>query len=187
VRIVIPTHQPGSWFDSTIRSIADQDYPNLSVTLVHGVGEGELLERHRSIIERLELIEAPDDSGFGAKVNLAVIAAEEQFVLICHDDVAFQEGAVSALVRERLRRDDSRTIVAPKLVDWNDQRLLMPGGFDADQFGDTTALVKPGDLDQDPATSIRVNRTGSQRCSVHRRRHCSSIVSSSATLENSTS
>ena len=40
--------------------------------------------------------------------------------------MAFADGAVSTLVREWLRRGDRKTIVTPKLVDWNDARLAEP-------------------------------------------------------------
>lgn len=86
--------------------------------------------------------------GFGAKVNAVAQAATEPLLLIHHDDVAMSNGTVSALVREWLRRSEPRSLVAAKLVDWTDPGRLMPAGFDADRFGATAPIVKPGDLDQ---------------------------------------
>ena len=148
VRVVIPTREPGAWFDDVITSLADQDYPNLSISLVHDEGERALLKRHRESIEALDLVEAGAKSGFGAKVNAVAEAASEPLLLIHHDDVAMEPGTVSALVREWLRRKEPRSLVAAKLVDWSDHGRLMPAGFDADRFGTTAPIVRPGDLDQ---------------------------------------
>lgn len=148
VRVVIPTRDPGPWFDDVIAALAAQDYPQLSVTIVHGEGEGPLLERHQASIPGLELIEAPDRAGFGAKVNAVAEAATEPLLLIHHDDVAMEPGSTSALVREWLRRREPRNLIAAKLLDWSDPEKLMSAGFDADRFAMTSSTVNPGDLDQ---------------------------------------
>ncbi len=148
VRVVIPTSDPGPWFDEALAALADQDYPNLSVSLVHDAGEAELLERHREVIDTIEFVEMGEKAGFGDKVNAVAESATEPLLLIHHDDVAMSSGTVSALVREWLRRNEPRSLVAAKLTDWTDSRRLMPAGFDADRFGATAPIVKPGDLDQ---------------------------------------
>lgn len=148
VRVVIPTRDPGPWFDDVIASLASQDYPEMKVTIVHGEGEGSLLERHRSTLPDLELVQSPNDMGFGAKINLVAASCSEQLLLLHHDDVAMEDGALSALVREWLRRQDSRNLVAAKLLDWSDPRQLMSAGFDADRFAVTSSTVTIGDIDQ---------------------------------------
>ncbi len=144
----MPTKAAGSWLDATMASIAAQDYPSLNVTVVHAPGEADLLEMHRRTLPDLQLVESADGAGFGRQVMQAIESATEPLLLICHDDVRFEPGAVSALVKERLRRADDRAIIAPKLVDWNDPTQLMPGAFEADRFGATAAMSRPGDLDQ---------------------------------------
>ena len=148
VRVVIPTHDPGAWLDDVIASLAEQDYPNLSISLVHDDGERSLLKRHTDSIESLDLVDSGEKAGFGAKVNAIAESASEPLLLIHHDDVAMEPGTVSALVREWLRRKDERSLVAAKLVDWTDPVKLMSGGFDADRFGSTAPINRPGDLDQ---------------------------------------
>ena len=157
VRVVIPAHDVGSWFDDVISGIEAQDYPTLAVTVVHGAGDGESFARHKDTIENLQLLSVDSATGFGAKVNAAANDASEDLLLILHDDVALEGGAIAALVREFLRRRDPRSIVAAKLLDWSDPRRLMPSGFEADRFGATASLVRPGDFDQgqqDRATGL---------------------------------
>lgn len=148
VRVVIPSRDPGPWFDDVISALAAQDYPQLSVTIVHGEDEGPLLERHRASLPDLDLVECSNDVGFGEKINVVAGSTSEQLLLIHHDDAAMDPGAVSSLVREWLRRRDSRNIIGAKLLDWSDPRKLMPAGFEVDWFAMTTATVKPGDIDQ---------------------------------------
>ena len=157
VRVVVPAHDVGSWFDDVISGIEAQDYPTLAVTVVHGAGDGESFARHKDTIENLQLLSVDSATGFGAKVNAAANDASEDLLLILHDDVALEGGAIAALVREFLRRRDPRSIVAAKLLDWSDPRRLMPSGFEADRFGATASLVRPGDFDQgqqDRATGL---------------------------------
>ncbi|MGI9604760.1 MAG: glycosyltransferase, partial [Acidimicrobiales bacterium] len=157
VRIVIATREPGPWFDATSASLADQDYPHLAITIVHEPGDAELLAPSLQALPDYELIEVDDGTGFGSKVNLAADRANEPLLLICHDDVALETGAISALVKEWLRRSEDDTIIAPKLVDWTTPSKLALSTFDADRFGETVSLVRPGDLDQgqhDRATEV---------------------------------
>ena len=148
VRVVVPTLAPGPWLDDVVEALAAQDYPNLSVSIVHGPDDGPLLERHRSTLPDLELLSAAPETGFGEKINMVANAADEPLLLLHHDDLAMEQGTLSALVREWLRRDDPRTLVAAKLVDWAEPERLMPAGFNADRFGETSSVVRPGDLDQ---------------------------------------
>lgn len=148
VRVVVPTHEVGPWFDDVVAGLEMQDYPSLAVTIVHSPGEAELFERHRSRLGEVTLIAADNAAGFGTKVNSAASVATEDLLLVLHDDAALAPGAIAALVREFLRRRDPRSIVAAKLLDWNDPKRLMPSGFEADRFGVTASLVRPGDFDQ---------------------------------------
>ncbi len=139
---------PGPWFEEMLQSFADQEFHDFALSLVHEPADGEWLAGRCERFEFVEMVEAPEDSSFGQKVSVGVEATSEPLLLICHDDVAPAPGVLSLLVREHRRRNEPRSIIAPKLVDWNDPTRLMPTGFDADRFGDTAAIVAPGDLDQ---------------------------------------
>jgi len=149
VRVVIPTREPGPWFEDALSALLAQDYPNIVVSIVHDSNDHELLERYGARFDDFEFVDAgKEDAGFGSKVNLVAEAADEPLILIHHDDVAMDVGTVSALVREWLRRKEPRSLVAAKLIDWNNPAQLMPAGFDADRYGETVPIVRPGDIDQ---------------------------------------
>ena len=148
IRVIVPTLDPGPWFDDVVASIAAQDYPALSVTIVHGESDGTMLQRFAAELGDVDLVRAADDTGFGQKVNAIAESSSEELILILHDDVAMEPETVSAMVREWLRRRDERTLVGAKLLDWSDSERLMPAGFFADRFGEIEAAVNAGDLDQ---------------------------------------
>ena len=102
VRVIIPTSEPGPWFDTVLESLSDQDYPALAVTLVHGPNESRGLPYEIDDIAGLTSVEVADGLGFGAKVNQAAMMSEEPLLLIMHDDVALEPSSLSSLVREYL-------------------------------------------------------------------------------------
>lgn len=148
VRIVLPVYEPSPLLDETIQSIQDQDYPHLSLTIVHEASATGELARHIEENPNFDLARVPDGLGFGARMNHAITDIEDPLLIVCHDDIAFAPHAISTLVREFVRRADDRTLVAPKLLDWHDPTRLVPAAFDADRFGETAAMVRRGDLDQ---------------------------------------
>ena len=148
VRVVVPTLDPGPWFDDVVEGLAAQDYPAMSVTFVHGRDDGAMLEGQVSDLDYIDLRDTPDSEGFGKKINAVAESSEESLLLILHDDVAMEPGTVSALVREWLRRRDEHAVVGAKLLDWSNAERLMPAGFAADRFGAVENSVNPGDLDQ---------------------------------------
>lgn len=148
VRIVMPTVDPGPWFEEVISSLSAQNYSSFSTTIVHGEDDGVMIESQVADLDDVTLESLPADAGFGEKVNAIAEASTERLLLIMHDDVALGDGAVSGLVHEWVRRRDERSVVGAKLLDWNDSERLMPAGFVADRFGQTRFSAQPGDLDQ---------------------------------------
>ncbi len=144
----MPTLDPGEWFDDVVEALSAQDYPALSVTVVHGEDDAALIRNKVEALGKVNLVRADDDTAFGKKVNAVAESATEQLVVVLHDDVALEPGTISSLVREWLRRKDERSLVGAKLIDWSSTNRLMPTGFSADRFGQIREIVKPGDLDQ---------------------------------------
>lgn len=164
VRVIVPTLDPGPWFDDVISGLAEQDFPAFSVTIVHGESDGPLLQRRVEALDNVNLVRSNDKTGFGEKVNAVAESSSEQLMLILHDDAAMEPGALSALVREWLRRGEESTLVGSKLLDWVDPRCLMPTGFFADRFGAVDEVIKAGDLDQGQQDRIVDNFGTSTAC-----------------------
>lgn len=154
VVVAMVAHEPGDWFEEALQSLADQDYPNLSV-LVMGAGENpDLLSRVAAVLPSAYVRTIEGNPGFSAAANEVLGVVEgASFYLFCHDDVALAPDAIRHLVEEALRSNAS--IVGPKLVDWDDPNRLLEVGLAADKTGVVASLVEPGELDQEQHDSIR--------------------------------
>jgi GT2 family glycosyltransferase len=151
---VVVAHEPGPWFEETLASLADQDYPNLAI-LVVDAGSAEPVKPRvaqaapRAFVRRLE-----ENPGFGAAANEVLEVVDgAAFYLLCHDDVAPAPDATRLLVEEAFRSNAG--IVGPKLVDWHDPRRLLQIGEGMDQVGYGLPLVERGELDQEQHDSVR--------------------------------
>ena len=156
---VMVVHEPGDWFDETLRSLAAQDYPSLrSLFLLTPAPEQELADttsRIRRTLPSAFVRELPADVGFGPAVNevLRLVEGDNGFFLVCHDDVALDPKAVRIMVAELFRSNAG--IVGPKLTDWDQPRLLQHVGLGLDRFGEVDPLVEPGEVDQEQLDAVR--------------------------------
>jgi GT2 family glycosyltransferase len=152
-------HEPGDWFDETLQALADQDYPNLrSLFLVAARDDAQLEEiatRIRAVVPGAFVRRAPGNLGFGPVANevLRLVDGDNGFFLLCHDDVAPARNAVRVLVAELFRSNAG--IVGPKLVDWDEPRLLQHVGLGLDRFGEVDPVVEPGEFDQEQHDAVR--------------------------------
>ena len=107
--------------------------------LVQSLGEGRVI-RHAS---RRGL------SRSFAEIVLLPIAAEADFVLLLHDDVAMDPEAVARMVEAtQLPGVENAGIVGAKVVDWDQPRRLRDVGRSADRFGHPYSALQDGEIDQ---------------------------------------
>lgn len=156
---VMVVHDPGDWFDETLQSLADQDYPNLRtlflVTARDDADVEQVTTRIRAVLPGAFVRPVPDAPGFGAAANevLRLVEGDNGFFLVCHDDVALGRHAVRLLVAELFRSNAG--IVGPKLVDWDEPRRLQHVGLGLDRFGEVDPVVEPGEHDQEQHDAVR--------------------------------
>lgn len=155
---VMVVHEPGDWFDVTLRSLADQDYPNLRTLFLltsDEAGHEALTARIRSVIPSAFVRSLPGNPGFGPAVNdvLRLVEGDNGFFLVCHDDIALQPDVVRLLVAELFRSNAG--MVGPKLTEWDQPRMLQHVGLGLDRFGEVDAIVDPGEADQEQHDAVR--------------------------------
>jgi len=152
-------HEPGDWFAETLAALAAQDYPNLrTLFLVRADDDAELAaatERIRGVIPSAFVRRAPTDGGFGEAANevLRLVEGDNGYFLVCHDDIAPAPSAVRMLVAEMFRSNAG--IVGPKLVDWDNPRVLQHVGLGLDRFGEVDSPVELGEVDQEQHDAVR--------------------------------
>jgi GT2 family glycosyltransferase len=156
VRVVVVAHDPGEWFEDSLASIAAQDYPRLSVSVVvsgvAGADDAFGARVHR-VVADAEVVPLLADRGFSPAANAAIGGASGAFLLICHDDVALAPDAVRLLVEEAIR--SNAAVVGPKLVDWDDPRRILQVGIGADKTGAESPHAERGELDQEQHDAVR--------------------------------
>ncbi|HWL45708.1 MAG TPA: glycosyltransferase family 2 protein [Ilumatobacter sp.] len=156
---VMVVHEPGDWFDDTLAALAAQDYPNLRtlflVTPTDDATFNQLTDRIRSKIPSAFVRHAPANDGFGTAVNevLRLVEGDNGLFLVCHDDIAPASDAVRMLAAELFRSNAG--IVGPKLVEWDQPRVLQHVGLGLDRFGEVDSPVDEGEVDQEQHDAVR--------------------------------
>ncbi len=157
---VVVVHRPGDWFDETLRSLAEQDYPNLdTLFLIAGdpvAADGQpLAEWITSFLPDAHVRVIGGNPGFGAAANevLRLVEGDSGFFCICHDDEAIEPDAIRALVEELYRSNAG--LVGPKLASWEDPAVLQHVGLGLDRFGEVDPLTEPGEYDQEQHDAVR--------------------------------
>ncbi|HEU5149152.1 MAG TPA: glycosyltransferase family 2 protein [Iamia sp.] len=151
---VVVTHDPGPWFEDVLRSLAAQTYEPLSVLVVDTASEVDPSARVAAVLPQARIKRLDHDPGFAAAANQVLDLVEgAAFLLLCHDDVALEPGAVRTLVEEAFRTNGG--VLGPKLVDWHDPRLIRSVGGAADKTGAPAPFAEPGELDQEQHDAVR--------------------------------
>jgi GT2 family glycosyltransferase len=151
---VVVAHDPGTWFEETLASIASQDYGELSVLVLDtGTGEG-LAARVAAVLPSAYVRRFDQNRGFAATVNeVRSMVDGAAYYLVCHDDVALDPDTVHLLVEEAFRSNAG--IVSPKVVSWDDPQLLVHVGMSVDKGGSVVERVQPHEIDHGQHDAVR--------------------------------
>ena len=144
---VMVTSDPGDWFEDSLRSLARQDYENLSILVIDNASEHDPTGRIADVVPSAYVKRLAGDDGFSSAANDSIAAVEgAAFHLILHDDVRLEPNAVTTLVSEAFRANAG--VVGPKLVDWDDPAHLDSVGYSVDPYGFAASIAEPDELDQ---------------------------------------
>ena len=154
VVVVVVAHDPGDWFEATLRSIDEQTYENLAVLVIDAGSAQPVAARVAAVLPDAHERRLSTNPGFGPAANEVLKAVQgAAFYLLCHDDVRLEPDAVRLMVREAFRSNAG--IVGPKLVRWDDDHRLLQLGMGADKLGQPAPMVEPGELDQSQHDGVR--------------------------------
>src|SRR5688500_10706 len=73
---VVVTHDPGPWFEEALSSLAEQDYPNLSILVIDAGSREDPTPRIAAVASRAFVRRLDDNPGYGAAVNVAMKMVE---------------------------------------------------------------------------------------------------------------
>jgi GT2 family glycosyltransferase len=150
---VVVTHDAGPWLEEALAALGASDYPNLSVLVVDAASDVDPTPRIAATLPSAYVRRLERNDGFAASANdvIGVVEGASHYVFL-HDDAAPDPDAIRLMVEEAFRSNAG--IVAPKLVEWDDERLLLGVGASADKAG----VVRPygrHELDQEQHDAVR--------------------------------
>src|SRR5712691_4990581 len=141
------------WLRETLSTLAAQTYGRVGVLAIDNAstdGSNELLAK---ALGQRRVVTLDADRGLAGSFQAALevpAARGADYLFVLHDDVALDRDAVARLVEaaEGIRGVDDVGVVGPKVVDWDDPRLLLDVGRSADRFGHPYTPLQTGEIDQ---------------------------------------
>lgn len=151
---IVVAHDPGEWFETTIASLAGQDYDQFAVLVIDAASEVPVRDRVAAVFPSALVRRLDTNPGYGAATNEAVgMVQGAPFLLLCHDDVELAPNTVRIMVEEAYRSNAG--LVGPKLVRWDAPREILQLGLAVDKTGYAGPRVERGEFDQEQHDSVR--------------------------------
>lgn len=153
VLVVVVVRNGLPWLRECLQSLAAQSYPRLAVLAVDNASTDGSREALEQALGAGRVLQLEDNRGLAAAVRAAIdlpVAQGAEYVLILHDDVALAPDAVARMVDAAVSIPGVERVgvVGPKVVDWDDARVLREVGRSADRFGHPYSPLQEGELDQ---------------------------------------
>ena len=153
-------HEPGDWLAESLRALAQQDHANTrALILVTGTAEDPGARPVLDVVET-ELPGAVvrflgGNPGFPSACNavLNLVQGDSGFFCFLHDDVALAPDAIGRMVEEMYRSNAG--VVGPKLVHWDEPRMIQTVGIAVDRFGVQLPNADDGELDQEQHDAVQ--------------------------------
>jgi GT2 family glycosyltransferase len=157
VLVVLVAHDGLPWLRECLRSLSKQTHPRLGIVAVDNAST----DGSRAVLEQAlgagRVIAMSRNVGLPAamQAGLKVDAAERaDYILLLHDDTALEPDAVAKMVAAA-ERVDGVGIVGPKVLDWDDPRVLREVGQSTDGFGYPYSPLEEDEIDHGQYDRVR--------------------------------
>ncbi len=152
VLVVLVVRDAAGWLRGCLSALGAQTYPRMGVVAVDNASRDGSRELLTQALGERRVITSELDRGLAGSVGAALeipAAREADYLLVLHDDTALDPDAVTRLVEAAIgMRVENVGVVGPKVVDWDEPRLLRDVGRSADRFGHAYTPLQPGEIDQ---------------------------------------
>lgn len=150
VLAVVVATDGADWLTPTLRTLAAQRYPRLTVVGVDNASTDDTAAVMTRRLGEDHVIRMQSDIGFGRAVAAVLRSdhgADVDYVLLVHDDMALMPDALQWLV-DAMESDHGLSVVGPKLREWDEETVLQQVGMSIDALGRAEPRIEPGELDQ---------------------------------------
>jgi GT2 family glycosyltransferase len=153
VLVVLVAKDASRWLRGCLQSLANQSHDRLGIVAVDNASADGTRKLLAQALGEQRVLRLEQDRGLAgaarAALNLPAAAAAD-YVLLLHDDTALAPDAVARMVdaAEGLVGVERVGVVGPKVVDWDDPRLLREVGRSTDRFGHPYTPLQEGERDQ---------------------------------------
>lgn len=135
-----------------LSALGAQTYARMGVIAVDNASSDDSAELLRQALGEQRVLTLDRDLGLAGSVRAALeipAARDADYLLVLHDDTALDPDCVTRLVEAAIgMRVEDVGVVGPKVVDWDEPRLLRDVGRSADRFGHPYTPLQPGEIDQ---------------------------------------
>ncbi|MGH2682829.1 MAG: glycosyltransferase [Actinomycetota bacterium] len=150
VLVILVVKDGAAWLARSLASLARQTHPRLGVVAVDNASTDGSADMLVSALTADRVIRLERNEGFPAALARgldAPVARKADYVLFLHDDTALAPDAVAQLI-EAARSAPGVGVVGPKVLDWDEPRMLREVGMAIDRFGYPHSPLEEGEIDQ---------------------------------------
>src|SRR5262245_15600762 len=153
VLVVLVTRDAAGWLRGCLEALAAQTHPRLGVVAVDNGSNDGTLDLLRQALGEGRVVALGENRGLAGALAAATELAPARaadYLLLVHDDAALAPDAVERLLEsaEGIKGVERVGVVGPKIVDWDDPRILREVGRSTDRFGHPYSPLQDGELDQ---------------------------------------
>jgi GT2 family glycosyltransferase len=157
VLVVLVVKGGDDWLRQCLLSLSKQTHPRIGVLAVDLTSSDSSAELLESVLGGNHVLRLAASIGSSAAVGEALrsdLAGQADYVLLLGDDTVLAPEAVARMV-EAAHRIEGVGIVGPKILDWEDPRILRDVGRSADRFGYPYSPLEEEEIDQGQYDRIR--------------------------------
>ncbi len=152
VTIVTPSYNQGEFIEATIRSVLDQNYPNLQYLVIDGGSKDQTLDILRKYEDRLSWI-SEKDKGQSDAINKGFKMAEGEIVAWLNSDDTYEPGAIQSAVDYFLKHPETALVYGEgDIIDRDGSKVKR---FEATQAFDLWTLIHKWDYIMQPTTFFK--------------------------------
>jgi GT2 family glycosyltransferase len=157
VAIVLVVRDAARWLRECVQALSAQTHPRIGIVAVDNASTDGSRELLQQALGDERVVALRENEGLPGAVRAAIglsAVREADYLLLLHDDTVLSPDAVARMV-EAAEGIERVGIVGPKVVDWEDPRVLREVGRSTDRFGFPYSPLEDGERDQGQYDRVR--------------------------------